>query len=68
MTNDDLKRFYGVNELPQENKDFVRYDKDGRIKSKSPIKSDDIVTLDYFNNINILNVELEHLVINYYTI
>ena len=48
--------------------DFVRYDNKSRIQVEAPQHLKEAVNLEYFNNIPILNVTLEHLVINDYTI
>ena len=48
MTNDDLKRFYQTNAVPEKKVDFVRYDKSGKIQSKDPVNPTDVVTLQYF--------------------
>ena len=47
MTNDDLKRFYQTNAKPEQNIDFVRYDKSGKIQSANPTEASDVVTLQY---------------------
>ena len=43
MTNDDLKRFYNVNEKPEQNKDFVRYGSNGEIISEHDATKDEEV-------------------------
>lgn len=43
MTNDDLKRFYNVNDKPEQNKDFVRYGSDGEIISEHDATKDEEV-------------------------
>ena len=68
MINDDIKQFYNVNNTPEKNTNFVRYDDKSRIQVEAPQHSKDVVNLEYFNNIPILEVSLEHLVINDYTI
>lgn len=45
MTNDDLKRLYNINAKPQQKKDFVRYDENGRIKAKAGVDDDDVATV-----------------------
>ena len=68
MINDDIKRFYNINNTPEKNTDFVRYDDKSRIRAEAPQYLKDAVNLEYFNNIPILEISLEHLVINDYTI
>ena len=68
MTNDDIKRFYNIDNTPEKNTDFVRYDDKSRIRAEAPQHLKDAVNLEYFNNIPVLNVTLEHLVINDYII
>lgn len=44
MTNDDLKRLYGINAVPQRNKDFVRYGENGEIiTDHDAIKGNEVV-------------------------
>ena len=43
MTNDDLKRFYNVNDKPEQNKDFVRYGSNGEIISEHDATKDEEV-------------------------
>ena len=43
MTNDDLKRFYNVNEKSEQNKDFVRYGSNGEIISEHDATKDEEV-------------------------
>ena len=64
----DIKRFYNINNTPEKNTDFVRYDDKSRIRAEAPQCSKEVVNLEYFNNIPILEVSLEHLIINDYTI
>ena len=68
MTNDDIKQFYNINNTPEKNTDFVRYDDKSRIQVEAPQRSKEVANLEYFNNIPVLNVTLEHLVINDYII
>ena len=68
MTKDDIKRFYNIDNTPEKNTDFVRYDNKSRIHAEASQPSKDAVNLEYFNNIPILEVSLEHLVINDYII
>lgn len=68
MTNDDIKQFYNINNTPEKNTDFVRYDNKSRIQTEAPQHLKDTVNLEYFNNIPVLDVTLEHLIINDYII
>lgn len=68
MTNDDIKQFYNINNTPEKNTDFVRYDNKSRIHAEAPQYLKEVVNLEYFNNIPILEVSLEHLISNDYTI
>ena len=68
MINDDIKQFYNIDNTPEKNTNFVRYDDKSRIQVEAPQHLKDAVNLEYFNNIPILNVTLEHLVSNDYTI
>ena len=62
MTNDDLKRFYRLNANPEQNIDFVRYDKSGKIQAKDPTHPADVVTLQYFQqHIDSTSVEIDAL-------
>lgn len=45
MTNDDLKRFYPLNNKPEQSDDFVRYDKYGRIQAENPTHAKDVVNM-----------------------
>lgn len=47
MTNDDLKRFYNINNKPEQNKDFVRYDDKGNIHVGIPVNAHDAASKQF---------------------
>lgn len=51
MYNDDLKRFYQHNAVPERKDDFVRYDSNKRIQSSDGVNADDVATVGQLSKI-----------------